>query len=310
MVSALGRKSGAVQERGEHVVLDDFRQLEKELERPEFRFVVPDFRLNKALDRLAALPAERKGKVEFLCNEACWFDCPDRKACYENVSRKNLGEDCEDHICVSPYAQRGYDVGENVFEPLGITAAYSAGLLPDPENIPYLYNTDGSLADSRAKSTGKPWDEEPDPDRHYRITVGSLWMRPADLCRIGMMLCNEGKTGGKRLLQPETVCGMMDEQCGKGGITARTPYGLCVHHESTLVKGKTFYGHQGLSDGILCSVYYDPETRFVFVLCSNGCHNMMDNRVAHLTRKVFEIAWKAFGEKRNGTAAREGTGGT
>ena len=89
-------------------VLDDFRQLEEELKRPEFRFVVPDFRLNRELERLMALPAELKEKVEFLCNEACWFDCPDRKACYENVSRKNLGEDCEDHICVSPYADRGY----------------------------------------------------------------------------------------------------------------------------------------------------------------------------------------------------------
>ncbi len=97
-------------------VLDDYRQLERELKRPEFRFVVPDFRLNKALDRLAFLPGELKSKVEFLCNEACWFDYPDRKACYENVSRRNRGEDCEDHICVSPYAERGYrfsDVMEN-----------------------------------------------------------------------------------------------------------------------------------------------------------------------------------------------------
>ena len=99
------------------------------------------------------------------------------------------------------------------------------------------------------------------------------------------------------LLQMETVEMMMDEQRGKGGITARTPYGLCVHHETTLLDGKTLYGHQGMSDGILCSLYYDPETRFVFVLCSNGCNNQMENRVAHLTRKVFEAAWKAFGEK-------------
>ena len=98
-------------------VLDNFRQLEEELKRPEFRFVVPDFRLNKVLDWLASLPAELKGKVEFLCNEACWFDCPDRKACYENVSRKNLGEDCEDHICVSPYADRGYRFSDAMENP-------------------------------------------------------------------------------------------------------------------------------------------------------------------------------------------------
>ena len=98
-------------------VLDSFRQLEEELKRPEFRFVVPDFRLNRELDRLASLPQELKDKVEFLCNEACWFDCPDRKACYENVSRKNLGMDCEDHICASPYAERGYRFSDAMENP-------------------------------------------------------------------------------------------------------------------------------------------------------------------------------------------------
>ena len=69
---------------------------------------MPDFRLNKAFHRLNGLPGSRKGKLEFLCNECCWFACPDRKACYETVSRKNLGEDCPEHICASPEASRGY----------------------------------------------------------------------------------------------------------------------------------------------------------------------------------------------------------
>ncbi len=98
-------------------VLREFRQLKKELERPEFRYAVPDFRLNKALDQLRALPEELKGKVEFLCNEDCWYDCPDRKACYENVCRKNLGEDCAEHACASPYAQRGYRFSDAMKNP-------------------------------------------------------------------------------------------------------------------------------------------------------------------------------------------------
>ena len=98
-------------------VLTDFRQLKAELERPSFRYVVPDFRLNKELDRLGSLEDGLKGKVEFLCNEACRFDCPDRKACYENVSRKNLGEDCEDHVCTSPDAGRGYRFSDAMKNP-------------------------------------------------------------------------------------------------------------------------------------------------------------------------------------------------
>lgn len=62
-----------------------------ELDRAEFRYVVPDFRLNHRLEKLSTLSQTEKDKVEFLCNECCDFGCTARKACYENVSRKNLG---------------------------------------------------------------------------------------------------------------------------------------------------------------------------------------------------------------------------
>ena len=89
-------------------VLTAFEQLEAELGRAEFDAVVPDFRLNKAFDRLFALPEWKKQKLEFLCNECCDFACGERRACYENVSRKNLGENCADHVCASPAAAGGY----------------------------------------------------------------------------------------------------------------------------------------------------------------------------------------------------------
>ena len=89
-------------------VLTDFSLLEQELRREEFRYVVPDFRLNPLLDRWRLLPPELRGKVELLCNECCDFGCRDRKRCYENVSRKSLGEACPDHICASPEAAKGY----------------------------------------------------------------------------------------------------------------------------------------------------------------------------------------------------------
>ena len=89
-------------------VLTDFEDFRGEVDRDDYRFVVPDFRLNKAFDRLNALSEEQKDKVEFLCNECCWFGCRDRKACYENVSRKSLGEDCPDHRCAAPDGNEGY----------------------------------------------------------------------------------------------------------------------------------------------------------------------------------------------------------
>lgn len=89
-------------------VLTDFSQLAEEIDRDDFLYVVPDFRLNKAFERLEALSLPQKNKVEFLCNECCYTGCKERKQCYENVSRKILGEDCPDHICTAPHGSEGY----------------------------------------------------------------------------------------------------------------------------------------------------------------------------------------------------------
>ena len=89
-------------------VLTDFVDFERELNREAFRYVVPDFRLNRAFGRLGALPNGQKAKVEFLCNECCWFGCRDRRQCYEAVSRKVLGEDGPEHRCTAPDAGEGY----------------------------------------------------------------------------------------------------------------------------------------------------------------------------------------------------------
>ena len=89
-------------------VLTDFRQFLDEVNREDFRFVVPDFRMNKAFRELNTLTEVQRGKVEFLCNECCWFGCQDRRMCYENVSRKNLGESCPDHVCTAPGGSQGY----------------------------------------------------------------------------------------------------------------------------------------------------------------------------------------------------------
>ena len=89
-------------------VITDFEQLINEADREEFRYVVPDFRLNKAFAKWNTLTKPQKDKIEFLCNECCWFGCKDRKKCYETVSRKNLGEICPEHHCTAPDADQGY----------------------------------------------------------------------------------------------------------------------------------------------------------------------------------------------------------
>ena len=96
-------------------VLTDFGLFKRELERKDFLYVVPDFRLNKAFDELNRI--REKEKVEFLCNECCWFGCKDRKRCYEAVSRKNLGENTPEHRCGAPDAEGGYRFSRAMMNP-------------------------------------------------------------------------------------------------------------------------------------------------------------------------------------------------
>ena len=105
-------------------VITDFETLRTELERSDFKYVVPDFRLNKSFDKFVTLTQKEKDKIEFLCNECCDINCSSRKACYENVSRKNLvtaAEEIPDHKCTGKDGQGGYKFSKAMKNPAFIS---------------------------------------------------------------------------------------------------------------------------------------------------------------------------------------------
>ena len=103
-------------------VITDFTEFRNELQRPEFRYVVPDFRLNRRFEELNELSQGEKEKVEFLVNECCWTGCSYRKRCYENVSLLNLGKEEKEHICRAPDAREGYRFSKAMRNPSFISA--------------------------------------------------------------------------------------------------------------------------------------------------------------------------------------------
>lgn len=102
-------------------VITKFDDLLKELEREEYQYVVPDFRLNNQFDKLNTLSQEAKDKLEFLCNECCYIGCNARKRCYESVSEKILGEGTEEHVCTMPGGKEGYSFSKAMSSPAFIS---------------------------------------------------------------------------------------------------------------------------------------------------------------------------------------------
>lgn len=72
-------------------VLTEFEDLRRELARDAFSYVVPDFRLNKAFDRLSGLSAAEKDKVEFLATSAAGSAAGSGSAAMRRSAAKTSG---------------------------------------------------------------------------------------------------------------------------------------------------------------------------------------------------------------------------
>ena len=222
-----------------------------------------------------------------------WFEYePGSKYVYSNFGAGIMGSLAE----IATGKNINDSMGEMLFAPLEIDAALHPALLEQPELVASQYTDAGKTKRSRAYVLAEEWDASVNPEMHYRITVGSLWIRGRDLCRLGIMMCQNGMLEGRQVLQESTVQQMMADQKGQGYVTVSSPYGLCVNRVEGILEDRLIYGHQGMSNGVLCNLYWEPESQLVFALITNGSKNNMNDHVAVLARRLFAQVWEEFGE--------------
>ena len=186
-------------------------------------------------------------------------------------------------------------VRELLFDPMGIDAAYDPSLLRFPERIVTTYRANGNADITRSFRLRQKYTEQINLEKDYGDSYGGVWIRGEDLCRIGIMLCDLGIINGQRILSESAVREMTASQEGRGGVRIDSPYGLNVERVRNLLPGRLIFGHQGMANGVLCSLYFDPDTRFVFALLTNGCNvNMKQDRICRLSRDLFSMMWSSF----------------
>ena len=225
---------------------------------------------------------ERKESYKTFLNEA-----PGSRYRYSNFGAGIVGSLIEAATGMELHAY----MAENVFAPMGIDAGYAAKLLKHPENISAQYKN-GEMATSAAAALEKKYELTPDPDNHYRINSGALWASARDLSKVLIMLSSEGEYEGVRLLAQESVREMMEYQAEKPNMSAaHLPYGLAVERVTSLVPGKTIYGHQGRGVDFICNAYFDAENEWTFVMLTNGCAMLQENHIGHLSRTLFDYCY-------------------
>lgn len=178
---------------------------------------------------------------------------------------------------------------ENVFQPLGLDAAYHVSYLSRPESVVDQFNSQLALERPAAKVLNTTYDDTADVQMHYRTTIGDVFITARDLAKLTSVLCNGGEYEGSQVLQKQSVAQMLAEQQGANGIEAQTPYGLFCQHFTSLKEGKTFYGHQGISLGMITDCIFDPETGFIMVLMTNGSSRARDEEITDFARAMFNL---------------------
>lgn len=192
-------------------------------------------------------------------------------------------------------AVTGMDVSsymrQTLFEPLGIDAAYSATQLANPQDIAATYRKDGTLYAAPSYMLRQEYVQEALPDTHYRVTIGSLLIRPRDLARLGIAICGDGTVDGVRVLSEQAIAAMRQEHSeDTDGITPDSPYTFFTIRQDTLFDGLRVYGHQGTDEGIVCNLYVEPENELVLVVMTNGCKCNREDGIMRITRKLAAIA--------------------
>lgn len=186
---------------------------------------------------------------------------------------------------------------QSLFAPLDIDAAYHISQIENTDDVTATYKKNGKLYAAPSYMLRQEYIPEALPDEHYRVTVGSLLIRPRDLMKLGIAICGDGTVGGVRVLSEKALAMMRQEQSpDTTGITADSPYTFFTIRQDTLLEGKRVYGHQGTDEGVICNLYVEPESQMVIVVMSNGCNTTREDGIMRLTRRLTALAVKEYFE--------------
>lgn len=149
---------------------------------------------------------------------------------------------------------------EAVFGPLRVTASfYPQTLAGDIANAyRVLPPSKKPTLDAAARQKRPLPENKPDPERHYLLSQGNLYISVPDLAKLGAELMRERYAPMRRHLAD---FGARDEHLSMGLST------FIVHD----ILPQTVYGHQGLAYGAMHGLFYDPAAQKGFALLTSGC---------------------------------------
>ena len=179
---------------------------------------------------------------------------------------------------------------EHLFQPLGVSATFDLSTLKEkPVADSWRVLPRERCFDAKKRMTAAISLDEPDPERHYLLASGSLFLTATDLAKLALTAWN-GHDGFLSpeclsLMQTPTVPWPRQEVCLRHGM------GLLKLDDPAIVK-KPLWGHQGFAYGAVNGVFFDEEGSG-FACLNSGVSEQRQGHLAVINRDLIRFF---FGE--------------
>ena len=179
---------------------------------------------------------------------------------------------------------------EHLFQPLGVSATFDLSTLKEkPVADSWRVLPRERCFDAEKRMAAAISLDEPDPERHYLLASGSLFLTATDLAKLALTAWN-GHDGFLSpeclsLMQTPTVPWPRQEVCLRHGM------GLLKLDDPAIVK-KPLWGHQGFAYGAVNGVFFDEEGSG-FACLNSGVSEQRQGHLAVINRDLIRFF---FGE--------------
>ena len=204
----------------------------------------------------------------------------------------NFGMGLVSGVIESATGERFYDHTYELFESLGMDAAYINAMLSDKTQIATMYRNGEPTAEPSAwKDMRLDYVNIP-VGQMYILGHGDLYISARDLARIGCIMAGDGTLDGVRVISEKSLGEMHTVQFTDSESGAVR--GLGVERFDHIIDGKHFWGHQGNAYGMLSGLIYDIDDECGFVILTNSCSGGKKDGVYGINRAVVTELWQYF----------------
>lgn len=179
----------------------------------------------------------------------------------------------------------------NIFEPLGIDAAMTSGLLKETSKLATLYHSNGNVA--RSVSAAAKFKGSTIPGSNANIYAGGLTCSAKDLAKMMAMLANDGTYNGVRILTPDSVSAIEARLFKKSEYNGSFHQCMPMRYKANLYGESELYYHTGNAYGVLALASYNPSTGDGVVVLTTGMSDVNTSPACSRDAQgIYEICGK------------------